>query len=101
MLKFGRPEGRKCLSPCRASRIPLLASRRVAFYEVVHMKRPPFSIVLPAILAVASPLLAGAAPATPPELKPNIVFILADDIGYGDFGCYGAVNVKKIGRAHV
>lgn len=26
--------------------------------------------------------------------KPNIIFILADDIGYGDFGCYGATRVK-------
>jgi len=26
--------------------------------------------------------------------KPNIVFILADDIGYGDFSCYGATKVK-------
>src|SRR5512142_3381499 len=25
---------------------------------------------------------------------PNILFILADDIGYGDFGCYGATKVK-------
>lgn len=26
--------------------------------------------------------------------KPNILFILADDIGYGDLGCYGATKVK-------
>ena len=38
-------------------------------------------------------LPAGLCAATPPA-KPNIVFILADDIGYGDFGCYGATAVK-------
>ena len=26
--------------------------------------------------------------------QPNIVFILADDIGSGDFGCYGATKIK-------
>lgn len=33
------------------------------------------------------PLPARAAP-------PNVVFILADDIGYGDLGCYGATKIK-------
>ncbi len=26
--------------------------------------------------------------------KPNLVFVLADDLGYGDIGCYGATKVK-------
>lgn len=42
------------------------------------------------ILAVLTLLTVGfAACATAAERSPNVVFILADDLGYGDVGCFG------------
>jgi hypothetical protein len=29
-------------------------------------------------------------PVTPPPGAPNIVFIVLDDVGYSDLGCYGS-----------
>jgi len=47
------------------------------------------------LAAAAGPALAaGVLRAESPQRKPNILFILADDLGYGDLGCYGQEKIK-------
>src|ERR1041385_2897659 len=48
-----------------------------------------FIVVL--LTATAAALGAGL---QPPPHPPNIIFILADDLGYGELGCYGQKKVK-------
>lgn len=44
-------------------------------------------------LFLAWPAVARAQPGGPPR-KPNIIYILADDLGPGDLGCYGQKKIK-------
>jgi hypothetical protein len=51
----------------------------------------PIFVLLTFLLAIVGHI--HAAEAAPPT-KPNVIFILADDLGVGNVGCYGADNFK-------
>ena len=58
------------------------------------VRRPgkPFTVcwVIAFLLLGSSAPFAGAQP----ERKPNVIFILADDLGYGDLSCYGQKHFR-------
>ncbi len=46
------------------------------------------------LTSIASVMAAPSAPTSAQQQKPNILFILADNIGYGDIGAYGGGELR-------
>ena len=47
-----------------------------------------------AVVGLALSAVATASPQRSSPRKPNIIFILADDLGYGEVGCYGQTKIR-------
>jgi len=63
-------------------------------YRVIFCKVPLISLasVILIVAVLSAPAMGQTKEA--PKKKPNIVLMLADDLGYGDLGCYGQTKIR-------
>ncbi len=72
------------------------ATQVVPFHRTFHVV-PVYTVPVFALLSMIALLCAGNASGQEgdvPSRRPNVIFILADDLGYGDLSCFGQEKFK-------
>ena len=59
----------------------------------LRMKKFYSSIFGIAVLMMGTAVIVGD-DSSPKTARPNVVLIMADDLGYGDLSCYGSTQIK-------
>src|SRR4051794_21833005 len=79
----------------------LLESAALSVYRASSMSMTPrtqspsfFRYALIACVFGFGPKTQAATNPSATTTKPNVVFILCDDLGYSDLGCYGAKDIR-------
>ena len=70
-------------------------------FSLLHRVASASAVALSLFVMVAIVLSAQALPAAEIEKKPNILFILTDDQGYGDLGWAGRLHCCRYNRPYM
>src|SRR5215467_7760391 len=78
---------RTARSPGRSPEVGMTSMRTISW--IALSKAAPTVIVLCGLAGASTPAIAQQ-----PVEKPNVVFVLADNVGYGDLGAYGGGELR-------